>query len=277
MSVADLDLVPELTRALADDALVVHYQPVVDLADGAVVGMEALVRWQHPRRGLLWPAEFSPVADRAGLLPLLGGEVLRRCAAELASWGTLSAPADGTPRQLLVRVFAAQVLSVEFAERLAALVADNRLAPDTLVLELSADVLATGSRHAPALLAELRAAGVALAIDGFAGWYGSLATVGDLPITVVKLDRAFVRGVGSELEDDTVVAAMVALAHARGVCVVADGVESWTEGARLCELGCDRATGYLFSGPQDADDARLMLAHGAGWDAPVRQRAPDTV
>src|SRR5947199_6807785 len=104
MSSIDIDLVSQLARAVDDDALVVHFQPEVDLASGGVVGMEALLRWQHPERGLLWPADFLAVAERAGLLPSLGWEVLRRCANELASWRHLAGNADGTPRQLWVNV-----------------------------------------------------------------------------------------------------------------------------------------------------------------------------
>jgi diguanylate cyclase len=272
MAILDVDLVPELARAVDDDALVVHFQPEVDLASGAVVGMEALLRWLHPRRGLLWPGDFLAVADRAGLLPRLGWEVLRRAAAELAAWKSLPPLIDETPRQLWVNVSASQLLEVDFADRVAALIAEFGLEPDSLGLEITEDTLATGSRHAPALLQELREAGVVLAIDDFGSWYSALGTMGDLPITAVKLDQQFVRGVGSDLDNDSVVSSVIALAHGRGVRVVAEGVESWTEGARLCELECDRALGYLFSGPQIAEHARLMLAHGAGWTTPVARR-----
>jgi EAL domain-containing protein (putative c-di-GMP-specific phosphodiesterase class I) len=271
MSSVDLDLMPALARAVAEDTLVVHFQPEVDLASGGVVGMEALVRWQHPQRGLLWPVDFLAIADRAGLLPMLGWEVLRRSAKELASWQSLPPLADGTPRQLWVNVSASQLLEADFADRIAALITEFDLAPDTLGLELTDETLATGSLHAPVLLQELRDAGAALALDDFGSWYSALGTLGELPIVAVKLDQAFVRGVGSDLEDDSIVSSVIALAHAHGVRVVAEGVESWSEGARLCELGCDRAVGYLFSGPQVAEHARLMLAHGAGWQTPAQR------
>jgi EAL domain-containing protein (putative c-di-GMP-specific phosphodiesterase class I) len=272
MSSLDLDLVPALARAVEEDALVVHYQPEVDLASGAVVGMEALLRWQHPKRGLLWPVDFLALADRAGLLPTLGWEVLRRGAKELASWRSLP-PIEDTPRQLWVNVSASQLLQADFVDRIAALIAEHELAPNTLGLEVTEETLATGSKHAPVLLRELQQAGVALAIDDFGSWYSALGTLGELPIDAVKLDQPFVRGVGSDLENDSIVSSVIALAHAHGVRVVAEGVESWSEGARLCELGCDRAMGYLFSGPQIAEHARLMMAHGAGWSTP-RQRKP---
>jgi EAL domain-containing protein (putative c-di-GMP-specific phosphodiesterase class I) len=275
MSSIDVDLVSALSRAVDRDELVVHYQPEVDLASGGVVGMEALVRWQHPQRGLLWPIDFLSVADRAGLLPVIGWEVLRRGAKELASWKSLPPIIDDAPRQLWVNVAASQLLEADFVERIAGLIAEFDLTRDTLGLEVTEETLATGSKHAPALLEELRSAGVALAIDDFGSWYSALGTLGELPIVAVKLDQPFVRGVGSDLENDSIVSSVIALAHAHGVRVVAEGVESWSEGARLCELGCDRAMGYLFSGPQIAEHARMMLAHGAGWTTPHQRRPAD--
>ena len=115
-----------------------------------------------------------------------------------------------------------------------------------------------------------------VALDDFGTWYSSLGTLGELPIEAVKLDQSFVRGVGSDLENDTIVSSVIELAHAHGVRVVAEGVESWAEGARLCELGCDRALGYLFSGPQRAEQARLMLARGTGWNGSGRLPTPRT-
>ena len=272
----DLDLVPSLREALDHESLVLHFQPEVDLATGAVVGMEALLRWQHPQRGLLWPADFLAVADGAGLLPSLGWWVLERCAAELETWRPLPPTADGSPRQMWVNVSGSQLLEPDFADRVARLVTECALAPGTLGLEVTEEGLAIGSRHATALLERLREIGVALALDDFGTWYSSLGTLGELPIQAVKLDRSFVRGVGSDLENDTIVSSVIELAHAHGVRVVAEGVESWAEGARLCELGCDRALGYLFSGPQRAEQARLMLAHGTGWSGAGRLPSPRT-
>ena len=270
----DLDLVPSLREALDHESLVLHFQPEVDLASGAVVGMEALLRWQHPQRGLLWPADFLAVADGAGLLPALGWWVLQRCAAELESWRPLPPTADGSPRQMWVNVSGSQLLEPDFADRVQRLVHECALAPNTLGLEVTEEGLAIGSRHATALMERLREMGIALALDDFGTWYSSLGTLGELPIQAVKLDRSFVRGVGSDLENDTIVSSVIELAHAHGVRVVAEGVESWAEGARLCELGCDRALGYLFSGPQRAEQARLMLAHGTGWSGAGRLPSP---
>jgi EAL domain-containing protein (putative c-di-GMP-specific phosphodiesterase class I) len=274
MPTLDLDLVPALSRAIEDDSLVLHFQPEVDLASGAVVGMEALLRWQHPQRGLLWPADFLAVADGAGLMPELGWWVLGRCAAELESWRPLPPTVDGAARQLWVNVAGSQLLQPDFVDRVAQLVKDSSLPPGVLGLEVTEEGLANSHLPGPALLLALREAGVAMAVDDFGTWYSSLGTLGELPLEAVKLDQSFVRGVGSDLEGDGIVSSVIELAHAHGVRVVAEGVESWSEGARLCELGCDRALGYLFSGPQRAAQARLMLAHGTGWQGAGRVPVP---
>jgi EAL domain-containing protein (putative c-di-GMP-specific phosphodiesterase class I) len=273
---SDFDMSAALVRAITDHGLVVHFLPEVDLSTGAVTGVEAVMRWEHPRRGVLWPAEFMPLAERTGLAVVLGWELLRAAAEELGGWRSLPRSVNHVPRQMWVAVTASQLLEVDFVERMASLIAEHDLAPGTLGLEIGEDVLAMGSRYAPAILADLRRVGVALAIADIRTWYAGIATMGDLPVEAVKLDRAFVRGVGADLAQDGIVSAVVALAHAHGLRVVADSVESWSEGARLCELGCDRGLGYLFSGPQTSEDARQMLAHGAGWCAPAQRVSTET-
>jgi EAL domain-containing protein (putative c-di-GMP-specific phosphodiesterase class I) len=267
---SDLDMAAALTHGIADHALVVHYLPEIDLKTGAVTGMEAVLRWEHPRRGLLWPSEFMPVAERNGLANQLGWMLLEAAAAELGAWRHLPNAATA-PRQMWVAISASLLLEVDVIERIANLISEHDLAPGSFGLEIGEDTLSMGSRHTPALLTDLRRVGVALTIADIRSWYAGIATMGDLPVEAVKLDRAFVRGAGADIAQDGIVAAVVSLAHAHGLRVVADSVESWSEGARLCELGCDRALGYLFSGPQDSDDARLMLAHGAGWCAPAQR------
>lgn len=263
-----IDDLPHVLRSAVDDGrLVVHLQPEVDLASGALVGMEALARVEHPARGLLWPGDFLPVAEEAGVLPALGWAVIRRCVRELRGWQTLPPLPGGQPRTLWVNVTVSQLLESDFVERIHGLLAMEGVPAGCLGLELSESALATGT-FATGLLRDLHAAGVALGIDNVTAWYGHLAALKSLPIDAVKLDRGFVRGVGSEVEGDHIVSSVIELAHAQGLRVVADGVESWSEGARLCELGCDHALGYLFSGPQRPEHARLMLAHGAGWTVP---------
>lgn len=261
--------------SLADGTRVVHYLPDVDMATGAITGMQALMRWEHPQRGVLWPNDYAIEAERSGIAAALGWELLSRAADELSSWRTLPGGADGT-RQMWVAISASQLLEADFIERVESLVTGHDLIPGSLGLLLPGAVLATGSRHAPRLLAELRATGVALAIDDLRSWYASLGLMGDLPFEAVTLDRDFVRGVGADLDDDIIVGSIIRFAHKHGLRVVADSVESWSEGARLCELGCDRGHGYLFGSPQDSIDARVMLSHGSGWCAPPSSAATET-
>ena len=219
--------------------------------------------------------------------------MLRRAAGELSTWKALPRLLDEQPRQLWVNVAASQLLEVDFVDRVEGLIEEFGLLPETLGVEVTEETLATGSRHAPALLDELRRIGVALAIDDFGSWYSALGTLGELPIAAVKLDQPYVRGVGSDLENDTIVASVIALAHAHGVRVVAEGVESWSEGARLCELGCDRGNGLSVQRstdcrtrpPDDGPRSRLdnacaatpprkiSLHHAYPWTGEVRQRA----
>ncbi len=263
------DVVAALRRADTDGTLVVHYVPELELASGAIVGMQALPRVEDPGRGLLWPADFLSAADGAGLLPQLGWSVLGRCVSELSAWQSLCSSRSAPQRQLWVSVAVAQLLEVDFAERLADMLNRAHVPDGALGLVVGEAVLATG-RYAEGLLQDLSRAGVALAVDGVTAWYPRLASLADLPIEAVTLDRGYVRGAGNDLAADHVVASLVDLAHAHGMRVVAEGVESWSEGARLCELDCDRAVGYLFSGPQRPEAARRMLTGGAGWIASGR-------
>jgi len=264
----DVDILPELEGALRDGSLHLLYQPQVDLASGEVVAMEALLRWQHPSRGLLWPADFLRLAEAGGLIVRIGAWVLGHAAQELATWQRLpEVSSRREPHQLWVNVGHGELTGPGFVDFVGHLVADFALPRGVLGLEITEQTLSAVGSGAPALLHQLRAAGVALAVDDFGTWYSSLASLGDLPVDMVKLDHRFVRGVGSDFEDDSIVGSVIRLAHSRGLIVVAEGVESWAEGARLCELGCDRAHGFLFSSPQRPERARRMLLRGLGWPA----------
>jgi EAL domain-containing protein (putative c-di-GMP-specific phosphodiesterase class I) len=261
----DLDLADELRGAHERGEMVLHFQPEIDLASGGVVGMEALMRWAHPRRGLLPPNVFLDVAHKAGLLLPLSTWVLEECAAERARWESLPPHPTVGLCQLWANVPAVQLASAGFVDSVRDLFDRYQLPPRSLGLEFSESTLGDVGSAAAALLIQLREVGCALAVDDFGTWYSSLARFEDMPVDAVKLDRRFVRGLGVDLDEDSIVASVVRLAHARDLYVVAEGVESWTEGARLCELGCDRAHGFLFCGPQEATRARSMLARGGGW------------
>lgn len=248
-----------------DGSLELLYQPEVDLATGAIVAMEALLRWHHPARGLLSPPAFLELAQDSGEIDAIGSWVLQQAAAEAVRWQTLS----GAPRRLWLNVTAAQVSAPGFAEQVATVIDDAGLAPGALGLEITeSGVRELGDSAAP-LLAELREAGVALAVDDFSSWLATLGAIAALPVDAVKLGHRYVRGIGDDVgpdgAGDATVAAVIAQAHARGMIVVAEGVETWGEAARLIELGCDRAHGWLYASAQRADKARWLLEHGCGW------------
>ena len=268
MTAYDVDLVAAMRDALLSGQFVIHYQPEVDLASGEVVAMEALLRWQHPDRGLLWPAEFLPAAESSGFIVELGRWVVGECVREAALWQRLPSSRRAGGKQLWVNVSAAELGAPGFPELVGEQLAAVRLPAGVLGFEvretgLGADLAAMGE-----VLTRLKAVGVMVALDDFGTWYSALSHLDELPLDAVKLDQRFVRGVGLDLEDDAIVASVIRLAHAHGLQVVAEGVESWSEGARLCELECDRAHGYLFAGPQLPERARWLLSRGVGWRAP---------
>ena len=268
MTAYDVDLVAAMRDALRTGQFVLHYQPEVDLASGEVVAMEALLRWQHPDRGLLWPAEFLPAAEASGFILELGAWVLDECVREAALWQRLPSARRAVGKQLWLNVSAAELAAPGFADTVAAAVDAVGLPAGVLGFEIRETALGADLADVADVLVALRKNGVMIALDDFGTWYSALSHLDELPLDAVKLDQRFVRGVGLDLDDDAIVASVIRLAHAHGLSVVAEGVESWSEGARLCELECDRAHGYLFAGPQAPDRARRLLSRGVGWRAP---------
>ena len=251
--------VAALGRSTDDGTLELLYQPEVELRTGAIVAMEGLLRWRHAD-AVLAPGAFLDLAERTGHSRPIGHWVLQAGAAEVADWQRLPGPA----RQLWLNVSTLQVREPGYAALVAGVVEEHGLAPGVLGLELDeATVRALGSDAGP-LLRDLRAAGVALAMDDFASWYSALGAMALLPLSAVKLAPRHVRGI-DESPYEPVAAAVIDAAHEHDVYVVAEGVETWGEAARLTELGCDRAHGWLFSSAQRADKARWLLAHGRGW------------
>ncbi len=268
MTAYDVDLVAAMRAALDERQFVVHFQPEVDLASGEVVAMEALLRWQHPTRGLLWPADFLDAAEASGFIVELGFWVVEECLREAALWQRLPAARRAGGKQLWVNVSAAQLAAPGFTDRVADLMKRFALPSGVIGFEVRETAIGGDIAAMADVLTKVKECGVRVALDDFGTWYSALSHLDELPLDAVKLDQRFVRGVGMDLEDDAIVASVIRLAHAHGLQVVAEGVESWSEGARLCELECDRAHGYLFAGPQLAENARLLLSRGVGWRAP---------
>ena len=264
-SAVSLDSLPALHRSVDDGSLELLYQPEVDLATGAIVAMEGLLRWHHETLGLLPPPAFLELADASGDILPIGEWVLHAGATEAARWATLPGP----DRRLWLNISAAELVADGFPDLVARVVAEHALPPGALGLEVSeACVIGLGTGAQP-LLEDLRQAGVALAVDDFSSFYSTLGAIEVLPIDAIKLAHRYVRGVGELVGPDgggdPLVAAVIEQAHSRGLYVVAEGVETWGEAVRLTELGCDRAHGWLFASAQRADKARWLIEHGRGW------------
>ncbi|MCW3007123.1 MAG: hypothetical protein JWP17_1749 [Solirubrobacterales bacterium] len=237
-----LELENALRRAVERDELRIHLQPEIAVDGGAVVGFEALVRWQHPERGLLAPAEFVPLAEETGLIGSIGEWVLRRACIQAAAWSEagLTIAVNVSPRQLS---------QGDFVERVAAILDETGLHPPSLTLELTESAVIDSGPETLATLNGLKALGVMLAIDDFGTGWSSLGHLRRFPLDVVKLDRSFVSGLGTEPQDASIAGAIISLAHALGLSTVAEGIETGEQLAILAALGCDLGQGYLFARP----------------------------
>jgi diguanylate cyclase (GGDEF)-like protein/PAS domain S-box-containing protein len=250
----------ELRQAIDHGDLRLHYQPIVRLADGRITGVEALVRWQHPQRGLVPPNEFISVAEETGLIEPMGSWVLREACGHLRSWPSVGP--GGSPLVLAVNVSARELARYGFADRIAATLEEAGVPPRTVCLEITETVLIEAARSALSSLDELRKLGVVFAIDDFGTGYSSLTYLKRFEVDSLKLDRSFVHGLGEDPEDSAIVSAVVALAHALDLTIVAEGVESEGQRTQLQDLGCDQAQGYYFARPQPAVALAKLLASG---------------
>jgi diguanylate cyclase (GGDEF)-like protein len=250
----------ELRLALEHGELVLHYQPKVDLASGRVIGLEGLVRWQHPTRGLLPPGVFIPLAEETGLIRPLGLWVLAEACRQARFWY------DANPLHPLVvsvNVSAVQLRQADFVQAVARILAETGVAPACIQLEITESVLMLDADRAAAMLKALKGLGLGLALDDFGTGYSSLGYLKRFPIDTVKIDRAFVGGLGRDPEDTAIVRAVIGLAHTLGLHVVAEGVETEDNLRRLLELGCELGQGYHFARPLPPDEAGALLARRA--------------
>jgi EAL domain-containing protein (putative c-di-GMP-specific phosphodiesterase class I) len=245
-AVTRLEQEADLRLAIEQGQLVVHYQPVVDAVDGTVSGAEALVRWQHPTRGLLVPNQFLPVAERSGLIGDLGKVVLAEACRTLAAW-----QAEGREITVSVNLAPRQILDDDLVDtvRMACDRADAD--PSGLVLEITENALIETLGVARSRLHELRKLGVGLALDDFGTGYSSLQYLRDLPVDLVKIDRSFVEGLGAG-DDGALADAIIGLADALGLVSVAEGVERPDQLERLQGMGCALLQGYLLGRPAPA-------------------------
>ena len=269
VSLARLELESDLRRALARDELEVYYQPLVDLRTRLVVGHEALVRWRHPTRGLLGPYEFIPMAEETGLIIPLGDGVLVEACRQTRAW-QLAFPSD-PPLVVSVNLSGRQLSEPDIADSVLAALAETGLPPESLELEITETVAMRDAQASGLKLRRLHDLGVRLALDDFGTGYSSLAYISRLPLDIIKVDRSFVAGLGQPTPNDSIVAAVSALAHGLRVEVTAEGIERQEELDAVVRLGCDRGQGYFFARPMPARDAEAALAAAReAWPGPQR-------
>ncbi|HEY8437994.1 MAG TPA: diguanylate cyclase [Candidatus Limnocylindrales bacterium] len=256
-----VELENDLRRALERHELRLHYQPLVDLPTERIVGLEALLRWEHPVRGLIPPMSFIPLAEETGLIVPVGRWVIETACRQARRW--LDERPDA-PMLMSVNLSARQFASATLVDDIRDILAATRLPPEHLELEITESVLLEEGEASGTTLAALRALGVHLVLDDFGTGYSSLSYLRRLPLDTIKIDRSFVDGIDTDTAGSNlpIVQAIIALAHGLGIEVVAEGIETAGQAARLRELGCDRGQGYWYARPQPPDALRGVLAAG---------------
>jgi len=247
----------DLETALAQEQFVVQYQPIVDLPTLELIGVEALVRWAHPTRGLVGPSEFIPLAESTGLIVPLGRWVLQQACAQAVEWQR-SRP-NGKALRMSVNLSARQFQYAGLVDDVAKILTETGIAPNSVVLEITESLLMLDTEATVATLQELKALGVRLAIDDFGTGYSSLSYLRRFPVDIIKIDRSFVDGITTESEDAALTEAVVQLGRSLRLQTVAEGIETQEQSARLLALGCDYGQGFLFARPVEAKEIEPML------------------
>jgi diguanylate cyclase (GGDEF)-like protein len=240
----------ELGRALAARDFDVHYQPIVTAENNAIVGLEALLRWNHPTRGAIPPARFIPIAEQAGMMDQLGEFVLRRALADATRWPDVYVAVNLSPMQVRDR---------KFVDLVAAVLAETKMAPARLVLEVTEGVLIDNPETAKSRLDDLRALGLKLALDDFGSGYSSLTYLQRLPFDKLKVDRGFVAALDHSANAGVIIQAIIALGRALNLSILVEGIETEEQRALVRLAGCDEMQGYLFARPAAREEIDRML------------------
>jgi diguanylate cyclase (GGDEF)-like protein len=266
-----LEVETQLKQALQRGEFLLHYQPQIEIVSGRIVGVEALVRWQHPVRGLVPPTQFIPLAEESGLIEPIGEWVLRTACAQAAAWQRSGLPA----LRMGINVSARQFHNPLLESLVAQLLIEHDLAPDQLELEITESLSMKDPEESIRILASFQTLGIGIAIDDFGTGYSNLAYLRRFPVRRIKLDRSFVSELASQSSSRAIVEAMVAMAHKLGLQVIAEGVETTEQRNQLLSYGCDELQGYWFARPVDAAACGVLLQKqlesesGSSTDAPV--------
>jgi diguanylate cyclase (GGDEF)-like protein len=250
-----LQLERQLPIAIDKNELVLHFQPKVELANYQIAGMEALVRWQHPEYGLVYPGDFIASAEKSGLIVQLGDWVMKACCIQQALW-----KAQGIPLvPLAFNVSPRQLRDGSLATKIAQLLHDHGLSPCDLELEITESCLVEPMDQAVKVLADLQKMGIRIGLDDFGSGFSSLSQIRDLPISTIKIDRSFINGIRSDKDVGVIVTSMITLAHGLQMRVVAEGVELMEQLVQLKIAGCDEVQGYFLSRPVPSAEAQKLL------------------
>ncbi|MBT8447509.1 MAG: bifunctional diguanylate cyclase/phosphodiesterase, partial [Gammaproteobacteria bacterium] len=264
----DLQIESELRQALGRDQFVVFYQPQVELSEGRIIGAEALIRWQHPERGLVPPIKFIPMAERFGIIDEIGHWVLRQACNQARIWQTSIRPIP-----IAVNLSALQFRQPDLVLQIRTLLEEYRLEAHSLELEVTETVLMDDLDEVIPKIQELHEMGIKVSIDDFGVGYSSLAYLKRFAIDTLKIDRAFVQGIESSDDDRAIAEAVILLGRALNLDVIAEGVDKQEQLVKLKELGCNELQGYLFSPPVPAEEFDELLRQDVRLEIP-RLRGP---
>jgi len=247
-----------LRRALEREEFVVHYQPKVNLRTGDISGAEALIRWNHPTRGMVPPGDFIPIAEDCGLILPIGNWILREACKQARTWMDAGLPLT----TMAVNISAMEFRDEDFLEGVFKILEQTGLDPRSLELELTESVLMKRAESTQSILKALRASGVQLAVDDFGTGYSSLSYLRKFPIDALKIDQSFIRQITTAPDETTIVTAVISMGRSLKLRVIAEGVESQEELAFLQARQCDEAQGYYFSRPVLPEQFAKLLANG---------------
>jgi EAL domain-containing protein (putative c-di-GMP-specific phosphodiesterase class I) len=258
-----------LHNALAREEFLVYYQPQADIGTGEIVGVEALVRWQHPEKGTVLPQEFIPWAEDTGLIVQLGEWVLHTACEEVQSWQDKGLP----PIRVAVNLSARQFQQSDLSEMVARICKETRLDPSYLELEITESIAMQNGALTIDVLRRLRELGIRIGIDDFGTGYSSLSNLKNFPIDTLKIDQSFVRDLTTDPNDAAIATTVIAMAHSLNLKVIAEGVETEEQLAFLKDRGCHEIQGHLISKPVPAHTMKKILANGGKPRGSVKTRA----
>ena len=259
-AVERLQLETDLRRAIEQQELVVYYQPVIEIHSCQIVGFEALLRWQHPTRGWISPAEFIPIAEETGLIVRLGEWVLHQACAQMQLWQQQFASCESMA--VSVNLSSRQFFQADFLTSLEQALCQTGLSPQSLKLEITEGIFMSSGDVARSKLRRIKQSGVQLSIDDFGTGYSSLSYLHRFPIDTLKIDRSFIQQLQPTQDNLEIVEAIVGLAHKLGMTTVAEGVETSSQFHQLQQIGCERVQGFLFSRPVEASQMTTILTAG---------------